>query len=59
MHLLRTEFDHPEVTPCGWRDIEIQLLTCSDEAEQNARHILRDRDELLREDVWPMITRLA
>ena len=27
VHLLMTEFVHPEVTPCGWRDVKIQLLT--------------------------------
>ena len=27
MHLLMTEFDHPQVTLCGWQDIKIHLLT--------------------------------
>ena len=26
-HLLRAEFDHPEVILCGWQDIKVQLLT--------------------------------
>ena len=29
MHLLRVEFDCPEVTLCGWQDVKIQLLTTS------------------------------
>ena len=58
VHLLRTEFDHPEVTLCGWQDIKIQLLTYSEEAEQNTQYILQDHDELLREDIWPIIAPL-
>ena len=27
VHLLRAEFDHPEVILCGWNDIKVQLLT--------------------------------
>ena len=27
VHLLMTEFVCPEVTPCSWRDVKIQLLT--------------------------------
>ena len=29
MHLLMTEFDRPEVTPCGRQDVEIYELTIS------------------------------